>query len=430
MKAVQLNKDKREAVLIVGTTDDYIEQIRQLTAGGAFFLTDISVFRNRGSSVSEKDELVLNLSDCSEVTAALESKRTEDSLFIKGIACFDCEWLWLASNIANRLSLPFVSEASVLLCRDKHRSMTLLKDSGISCPKVALLDVEDEISIPVLNRPCDQLVLKPLTGSGSELTFLCRTQEEFQINFKTIKSKLSAKKQDPINVINKTSYSNKILAEEFVDGQEFSVDACAISGEVHILRITTKYRYEKGPFGTIEAYEMPAPFSQADINGHITPLLTKAARALGIRDSIFMTDIIWSEKGPFLLEITPRPGGDLLPDLIKESCGLDMINFAIESALDDNLSLPSSLEFKRLIGIKFFAEQAGTVNRLELKEGVRIKIIKYKWLQKEGSEIALPPEDYTSWILGYAIVVPPINMDSRDVISMVKGSLIAEIVNG
>ena len=142
-----------------------------------------------------------------------------------------------------------------------------------------------------------------------------------------------------------------------------------------------------------------------------------------------MVDFIWHEGIPYLLELSPRPGGDCLPALIEQSCGVDMLGLTLDFAEGKPIKMPPKSVWERLICVRFYAEYSGWLQsirpRLHEWQGKTRKIV---WLRKPGDEIILPPDDYSSWLLGYGIFSPNAGIPIKDQIRRIVQSVSVDIV--
>ena len=120
-----------------------------------------------------------------------------------------------------------------------------------------------------------------------------------------------------------------------------------------------------------------------------------------------MVDFIVWQGNAYLLELTPRPGGDCLPWLIQQSCGLDMIGLALDMAQGRNISTPVSQSWKTLVGLRLFASHSGAVKEIDdgdLRRDPRVQEVLIK--RKPGHRVILPPKDYDSRLFGHVIFKP------------------------
>ena len=119
-----------ERVLVVGTTGDYIDHIHKTQPGRTVFLIDPGSDSPIPSSRPDR-QLRCRLSDLDQVVPRLRDFLTRNRIRLNGIACFDCESLFMAAHIAQLWSLPFPSPQTVLNCRDKYRSKILWRQEGV-----------------------------------------------------------------------------------------------------------------------------------------------------------------------------------------------------------------------------------------------------------------------------------------------------------
>jgi biotin carboxylase len=152
--------------------------------------------------------------------------------------------------------------------------------------------------------------------------------------------------------------------------------------------------------------------------------LHKAARAIGLNRAICMVDFIVREDKVYLLEMTPRPGGDCIPPLLKQSSGFDILGYALDFAEHHEAALPEPSQWRRLVGLRLFAKHGGVIrkidtNRVRLDDRVREVYLK----RSPGHRVVLPPQDYDSRILGHIIFAPSrpedIEADCRELLQTV-----------
>ena len=79
-----------DPVLVVGTTTDYIDWIRNARPGGALFLTDPALRRDASEPPPAlQEEICCDLADPEAVYDALLAHMETHRLGLSGIACFD-----------------------------------------------------------------------------------------------------------------------------------------------------------------------------------------------------------------------------------------------------------------------------------------------------------------------------------------------------
>jgi hypothetical protein len=73
------------------------------------------------------------------------------------------------------------------------------------------------------------------------------------------------------------------------------------------------------PFGSVLAYTFPPLYPESFRKERLLDILKTAVRSLGFDRGFFMADYVLREGFPVLIELTPRPGGDSIPDLVRRS---------------------------------------------------------------------------------------------------------------
>ena len=401
-------------VLVVGTTPDYIEHLTRALPGRLLFLTDPADLAGGGragkvpDAPGEEDPDVLHvvfpLGRPARAIERLDGFLAESGVGIEGVACFDCGSLVLAALIAERKGLPFASPEAVRNCRDKYRSKSLWRDAGVPCPR-AVSAVSAGEALSFFRSTGGEVMLKPATLSGSELAFRCSSGEQVTHAYDVISSALQGMAGDPLRDRDGLVRAG-VLCEEFIEGDEYSCDFLLSGGELRLIRIARKSIANGGPAGTAMAYEVPARTLPIPIE-EFTGLLGRAARSLGLDRCMGMADLIVRGSAPLFLEMTPRPGGDCLPDLILASSGMDMLATHIDFAGGSPVRIPDAKEWRHLAALRVHSRSSGILHRLGLdRTGLGLEIVEEKWIRRPGDRIELPPGDHDSWLLGHLIFAP------------------------
>ncbi len=398
--------------IVVGTTGDYIDLLAHRFPERLLFVTDPAERQKwADKSPGEASELLCALDDFAVAADALADHCKRFDIQPAGVACFDCESLLLASYLAEQLGLPFPSSESVRNCRSKVASKLLWQARGIPCPRTQLVtDLHDLMTFyESINRP---LVLKPLTGSGSELVFQCEDRIDLMRAYREIAAGLA----DHPNIRMYSLPGNNgaqvdpryaFAAEELIIGREFSCDFLLDGDRLDIIRIARKIHAPGQPLGTIMAYIMPAILpGELDVE-MFREQLREAAHAVGLTRTIAMVDFIVRRNEAYLIEMTPRPGGDCLPPMMLHSSGFDILGANLDFAETRPVTIPPAEQWKRLVGLRLFATRNGVIRNIDarhIRADARVRYVDIK--RSPGHEIILPPDDYDSRLLGSVIFEP------------------------
>jgi biotin carboxylase len=386
-------------VLVVGTTADYIEWIRTRCPDEALFITAPSVRQSaREPEPDPSEELLCDLSDPAALMNKVNAHLKTWSQTPAGIACFDCEAMITASRLANTLGLSYPGESAILNCRDKLISKQLWQAQEVPCPRVWPVHSIEEVT-RILKQVPAGLVLKPAWGSGSELVFHCGNTKQAETSWQTLTAGLEKRKQNALFA----HPDLLILAEERISGPEYSADFILTDTGLTLIRLARKITPAGMPFGTATGYEVPGilpPLLPVDA---LSSVLEKAARALGLEKGICMVDFVVRHNRPYLLEITPRPGGDCLPWLLDISGHLDILKLTLDVAGNRPWDL-SGVLFSPHMALRIHARKSGILKAVHSRDlAVEPRVKQIHLIRKPGHRIVLPPEDYDSWLLGHVI---------------------------
>lgn len=403
---------KTERVLVVGTTADYIDLIRERFPGRALFLTAPAERARAGQyPVPEGDSEVLAPLSFPAARAALVRHIKERDRKLAGVVCFDCESLLLAAELARSLSLPFPPPEAVTAARNKYLSKRIWREASLPCPAAALVRDPEE-AVEFLRRFGGEAVLKPLTGSGSELIFFCRGEEECRRGFALLREKLAAhpdrRMYGPSGGPDGELDPRTVFAiEERAAGEEWSCDFRLDRRGARIIRLARKVPARNQSFGTVLAYRL-APRLPAGIDpAGFLQQLERAGRVLGIERSICMLDFIVTGGEAKMIELTPRPGGDCLVALERLSAGFDMLGYALDFAGGRDPEPPPAESFRPLAGLHLLAERGGTIREIDPGEILADpRVLECRLTVRPGDRVRMPPEDYASRRLGHVIFDP------------------------
>jgi D-alanine-D-alanine ligase-like ATP-grasp enzyme len=404
-------------VLVVGTTADYIDWIRKSQPGRALFLTDPAVrSQAQETAPSNAEEVLCDLSDYDQAARALDVHISSRGQRLDGIAGYDCESLELAAVLAVQYGLPFPSVAAVANSRDKYLSKKRWTEAGIICPSARRVFSPDDAArfFQEHKNPC---VLKPLTGSGSELIFRCNSVPDCIAGFHTVANGLK-NSRNPRMYARQSGQPPTVLAEALIRGDEYSCDFIIENDSVRILRLTRKILAPGDTFGTARGYLFPARFPEEINEAALADTSCRAAAALGIHRAICMLDFILDQGKVVLLEMTPRPGGDCLPFLLRRCLNLDPLTLALDFSQQRLGPLDTTVHQDCLpacVGLRLHARRAGVIRRLDphrLHQDKRV--VESHLIRAVSHRVVMPPDDYDSWFLGHVLFVPDQSCDPAE----------------
>ncbi|MDR0456269.1 MAG: ATP-grasp domain-containing protein [Treponema sp.] len=219
--------------------------------------------------------------------------------------------------VAERLGLPGIPYESALNASDKARMRSCFKKAGLPSPEFTAITGDDTLQEPPLPFP---LVIKPVDNMGGRGCRRVDTMEE-----------LREAAADAIRF----SRSGRAIAEAFMEGPEFSVDAIVYHGEITICGLADRHIFFP-PYFIEMGHTMPADSAPAE-QAALLETFCAGVRALGLagEHSIGAAkgDIKLTPRGPMIGEIAARlSGGYMSGWTYPYSSGVEPIRAAILAA--------------------------------------------------------------------------------------------------
>ena len=232
-----------------------------------------------------------------------------------------------AAYVAEQMHLPGNPYESVEILCDKEKFRAFQRENGFFAPygcaysdaAEALRDLENgKFAFPV--------IVKPVDSSGSKGV-----------------SKIESPDDAEEKLINALSFSRKgrIILEEMVDtcGRQIVGDGFSVSGKLMFSYFADHHFDERcrNPFVPVSG-SFPCSLSPEMlrlVNEEIQRLLS----LLDMRTAAYNFEVrIDNAQNIYLMEVAPRNGGNFIPEVIRYSCGLDLIEYSVRGAMGEEIT--------------------------------------------------------------------------------------------
>jgi biotin carboxylase len=248
----------------------------------------------------------------------------------------------MAAATARSLDRPHPDPEAVLACRDKFRQRARLAAGGVPVPGFAAAASPAE-AVTAAARIGLPVVVKPVAGSGSIGVRRCATFNEVHAAAAAILlADLTALGLPP---------QSSILVEEYLDGPEYSVETF----DEHVVGVTRKHLGEE-PYFVETGHDFPAPLSAA-LAASIGEAAVEALRALGLGWGAAHVELRLTGDGPRIVEVNPRLAGGMIPRMVQEATGIDLIALMVAKAAGKPAS-PAATR-RRSAAIRFLVASSG-----------------------------------------------------------------------
>lgn len=223
--------------------------------------------------------------------------------------------------VANRMNLVGNSDECTLVSTNKYLMRQKFLECNDPSPKSILVESISDLDIEKLNYP---VIVKPIDRSGSRGI----TKLENKNGLETAIYK--AKNQ---------GFEKKALVEEFVFGQEYSVEYITQNGFHNFLAITKKYTTGAPMF--IETGHLQPSELDIRIIDKVKKIVEHALSTLKIVNGASHSEIKIDKDGNIkIIEIGGRMGGDFIgSNMVDISTGIDFVGAVIDVALGRKINL-------------------------------------------------------------------------------------------
>jgi hypothetical protein len=298
---------------------------------------------------------------------------------VLGVCTYDEGFVIAAAVVAERIGVPGLTVAGAERCRDKHLTRTALTEAGLPQPGFTLVTTLAEATVAA-ERTGFPVVVKPRGMGASAGVVRVSSQAELAGAFAIASRAGHAGPPD---------FERGLLVEEMVEGPEISVDGLVVAGEYRPFCLARK-RLGPPPCFEEVGHIVDAGDPLAQDQG-LARMLAEAHRVLGLADGITHTEVRLSARGPVIIEVNGRLGGDLIPYLGQLATGLDPGQIAAEAALGVRSCLAPFR--RRVAGVRFlYPATDGRVAGLSLpRPGAVPGLVSADPLAAVGAAVYLPP---------------------------------------
>lgn len=276
--------------------------------------------------------------------------------------------------VANLMGLPSNPYESVEILSRKDYFRAFLEENDFLVPKSASFESIgrafswfDELEKPV--------IVKPVDSSGSKGVSKVSTEEELLHAF---------------TYALEFSRAKRVVIEEFFvrDGYQVAGDGFVVDGEL-VFRCWANEHFDKNcnPFVPI-GESFPSVMTEYTLK-QAQSETQRLLDLLHMKHGALNFDFHYNTKGDFsFLELGPRNGGNLIPEVIKYATGVDLVKYTVDSALGLDCS---DLKMKEVDGFyssyMLHAIEDGIVKEIWYSDEIKKNIIEENIFIEIGDEV-------------------------------------------
>ncbi len=295
-------------------------------------------------------------------------------LQIDGIMSFACDpGVVAASYVQNKMGLPsFGPFESVEILQNKDKFRAFLAKNGFNVPQAKGFDSVEAAMEEIYWYPWP-VIVKPTDAAGSKGVTRVDKAEDLK---------------PALEYAMEHSISGHIIVEEFIDKQGCSSDTDSFSEDGKLKFVSfcaQRFDAEATNPYTPAAYSWPSTFTQEQ-EEYLTSEIQRLITLLNLKTVVYNIEVRVAPNGkPYIMELTPRGGGNRLCEMLRYATGVDMITAITRAMVGDPLLEP--IEQKPYNGhwaeIILHADKDGLFDHLEISKDLPAEVVEEDlWVEK------------------------------------------------
>lgn len=271
--------------------------------------------------------------------------------------------------VAQNLGLPCNRTEFTGIQTNKYLMRQAMSDFGVACPK--FVRVGEDFDRKIISDFTFPIIVKPTDRSGSREIMKLESFEGIEA---AVKSACGV------------SFEHKAIIEEYIEGNEYSMETITQNGVHHYLATTKKYT-TGAPHFIETGHCQPSDLSE-ETNKKAIETVLRALDALHVENSAGHSEFKVDKNSNIkIIEIGARMGGDCIgSDLVYLSTGHDFIKMVIDVATGVPVSVSDNPSSNK-VDVRFIFSQED-VDELE-----RIKAEGSKLIYRENIEENIDPDN-------------------------------------
>lgn len=281
-----------------------------------------------------------------------------------------------AAYVQEKMGLPsFGPYESVCILQNKDRFRAFLTEYGFNVPKAKgysrlndALEDQDTFDYPVIVKPTDSAGSKGVTRVDDKSQLKGAVEHAFD-----------------------KSLSGHVIVEDFIEKQGCSsdTDSFSVDGKLKFVSFNAQHfdLNAANPY-TPAAYTWPSTYTEEQ-EAYLTAETQRLISLLGMKTNIYNIETRVGTNGkPYIMELTPRGGGNRLCEMLRYATGVDMITAMTRYIVGDSVSevvqKPYNGHWAEVI---LHADKAGSFEGIEIAKDLPAEVIEKDLWVKKGEQV-------------------------------------------
>lgn len=299
------------------------------------------------------------------------------NLKIDGIMSFGCDpGVVPAAYVAEKLCLPSVgSYEAVSILQNKGRFRKFLTDNGFNVPTAKQYMDKDKAlkDVEIYQWP---VMVKPTDAAGSKGV-----------------SRVDNPKELPaaIDYAIEKSFHNEFIIEDFLEkiGCSSDTDSFSVDGELKFVSFNAQ-RFDLNAINPYApaAYSWPSTMTK-EHEIELTSEIQRMMKLLGLQSSIYNIETRECVDGKvYIMECSPRGGGNRLAEMVRYATGVDMIKAAVLAAVGEPIMDIEQKPYNGYWAISILhSDKVGKFSHLWIDESIKGNVIEEDLWVQSGDQV-------------------------------------------
>ena len=248
-----------------------------------------------------------------------------------------------AAHVAAELGLPGVPLHAARVLTNKGAFRRFLREQGLPVPQYHVIGPEAQT--PRLDWQSGFWVVKPDFSSGSKGIFVVRDEEELTMRMPESRA---------------FSPSGTVVLEQYIQGHQATCEGVLANGRV-MLSVILDRQTASLPYVVTTGHHLPTRLPPSALQ-RFRMTVESVCAALGVQNGPFDCDFVCSQDEVFILEMTPRLGGNSISQLLRIATGFDLVEYAVHHACGADCSLPKQLRVHPSAVVLLGTDSSGKLN--------------------------------------------------------------------
>mgnify|MGYP006071498429 FL=1 len=357
-------------ILLLGGASQQIIAIKKAQELGYYTILCDYLSDNPGQYVADK----FYLASTTEKDKILEIAKQEK---IDGILAYASDPAApTAAYVAEKLQLhgnPFDS-VDTLCNKDKFRAF--LSNNGFNSPRSFEVNTKtclDNISLKEMSFP---VIVKPVDSSGSKGVTVVYNEIEIK---------------NAVQFAFQFSRIKRVIIEEFIEKQHpylIGGDVFILDGKVKVWGLLNCHRDNEVNSLVPVGKSYPVEVSKDDLE-NVKEVIQKIVDDLNINSGAMNVELDIDKNGKvWPIDMGPRSGGNMIPDLLSDIFGIDIVKMSIEAAMGnaviENINEPEGY----YATYNLHCKKSGVYKRIQFAEEIDSFIYRKCLYKKEGDKVS------------------------------------------